>query len=95
MSGWGSLTPIEKRIVGFVAEGYSNPEIGERVGLSPRTIQWYLDRVFKKVTARSRAHLAAIAVRQELGGGCLELGGDPPSGGVREEDPGSAAGEGR
>lgn len=72
MSGWESLTAIEERIVGLVAEGYTNPEIGEHVGLSPRTVQWYLDRVFKKVDARSRAHLAAMAVRQELGTGCQE-----------------------
>lgn len=73
MSGWESLTPIEERIVGLVAEGYTNPEIGEVVGLSPRTVQWYLDRVFKKVDARSRAHLAAMAVRQELGTRCQEF----------------------
>jgi DNA-binding CsgD family transcriptional regulator len=74
MSGWESITPIEARIIGFVTEGHTNLEIGHLIGLSPRTVQWYLDRIFKKVGARSRAHLAALAVRQELGCTCRESG---------------------
>jgi len=35
--GWGSLTPTEQRVVALVAEGLSNPQIGERLFVSRRT----------------------------------------------------------
>lgn len=62
-TGWGSLTPTERRVVDLVAEGLSNPQIGERLYLSRRTVQTHVSHVFAKLDVSSRAQLAAEATR--------------------------------
>jgi DNA-binding CsgD family transcriptional regulator len=61
--GWDSLTPTEHRVVGLVAEGLTNPQIGERLYVSRRTVQTHLAHVFAKLDVSSRAELAATAAR--------------------------------
>jgi DNA-binding CsgD family transcriptional regulator len=63
-SGWASLTPAERGVVSLVAQGLSNPAIGERLFISKRTVQAHLTRVFAKVGVVSRAELAAEATRR-------------------------------
>ncbi|HEV3472957.1 MAG TPA: LuxR C-terminal-related transcriptional regulator [Actinomycetota bacterium] len=63
-SGWESLTRSERRIVELVAEGLSNPQIGERLFVSRRTVSTHLYRIFKKLDVASRAELTALAVRR-------------------------------
>ncbi len=63
VTGWDSLTPAERDVVRLVAEGLSNPEIGERLFISRRTVQSHLTRVFGKLGLSSRQHLTAEAVR--------------------------------
>ncbi len=64
--GWESLSPAELRVVELVAEGLTNPQIGERLFISPRTVQAHLSHVFAKLAVSSRAELAAQAARREL-----------------------------
>src|SRR5207245_1317860 len=45
----GSLTAQEAQIVRLVKEGLTNPEIGTRLFLSARTVEWHLRNVFGKV----------------------------------------------
>lgn len=59
-SGWASLTPAELRVVELVAEGLTNPEIGERLFISRRTVQVHLSHVFAKLGVGSRTELAAF-----------------------------------
>jgi DNA-binding CsgD family transcriptional regulator len=63
--GWESLTPTEHTVVELVAEGLSNPQIGERLYVSRRTVQTHLAHVFAKLGISSRAQLAAQATRRQ------------------------------
>ena len=51
------LTVQEAQIARLAAEGLSNPEIGTRLFLSPRTVQYHLGKVFTKLGITSRAQL--------------------------------------
>ncbi len=53
------LTPTERRIAEQAARGARNDEIAESVGLSRRTIEWHLSRIYRKFAVRSRTELAA------------------------------------
>ena len=65
--GWESLTPTELRVVYFVAEGLTNPQIGQRMFISRGTVKVHLSHIFAKLNVASRAELAAEATRRELG----------------------------
>jgi DNA-binding CsgD family transcriptional regulator len=53
----GDLTAQERQIARLARDGLSNPEIGARLFLSPRTIEWHLRNVFAKLEIRSRREL--------------------------------------
>jgi ATP/maltotriose-dependent transcriptional regulator MalT len=52
------LTPQERQIARLARDGLSNPEVGSRLFLSPRTVEWHLSNVFTKLSIRSRRELA-------------------------------------
>ena len=54
------LTAQERQIAHLASEGLSNPEIGARLFLSPRTVEWHLRKVFSKLGIRSRRELAGV-----------------------------------
>ena len=61
--GWAALTPAETQVVRLVKQGLTNPEIAERLFISPRTVQAHLTHVFAKLGISSRSALAAEAAR--------------------------------
>jgi ATP/maltotriose-dependent transcriptional regulator MalT len=62
--GWDSLTPTEHQVIDLVTQGLSNPQIGQRLFVSPRTVQTHLAHVFTKLQITSRTQLAAEATRR-------------------------------
>jgi predicted ATPase/class 3 adenylate cyclase/DNA-binding CsgD family transcriptional regulator len=62
-SGWGSLTPTERRVVQLVSEGLANTDIATRLFVSPRTVQSHLTHVYTKLELTSRVQLAQEAAR--------------------------------
>ncbi len=56
------LTAQERQIARLARDGLSNPEIGARLFLSSRTVEWHLRNVFTKLGIRSRRELKRALV---------------------------------
>jgi predicted ATPase/DNA-binding CsgD family transcriptional regulator len=62
-SGWESLTPTERDVVGLVSEGLSNADVATCLFISPRTVQTHLTHVYAKLGLDSRVQLVQEAAR--------------------------------
>ena len=71
------LSETERRIVSLVAAGRTNEEVGERLFLSPKTVEWSLTKIYRKLSVRSRTELAA---KLAAGGNTRETPGKSLSG---------------
>ncbi|MGI5321270.1 ATP-binding protein [Actinomadura nitritigenes] len=60
-----ALTPQEEQIARLVRDGLSNPEVGSRLFLSPRTVEWHLRKIFIKLGISSRRELPGALPRTE------------------------------
>jgi len=62
-----SLTGREVEVLLRIADGRTNREIGEELGISPRTVETHRERVMTKLRIRTVAGLTRLVVEQGLG----------------------------
>jgi DNA-binding CsgD family transcriptional regulator len=62
--GMAALTPTEAEVARLVAEGLTNRAIGERMFISPHTVDTHLRHIFAKLSVTSRAALAGLVSRR-------------------------------
>ena len=58
-----ALTDRESQVAELAIEGCSNPDIGRQLFISPRTVEYHLNKVFSKLGITSRAQLRAALPR--------------------------------
>jgi two-component system response regulator NreC len=63
---YGALTEREREILKLVAEGYTNSQIGERLTISPKTVDTHRTHIMDKLNLHSRAELVKYAIRRGL-----------------------------
>jgi DNA-binding NarL/FixJ family response regulator len=61
------LTARERDILELLARGYTNPEIADQLGLTPKTVSNNISNVLLKVQATDRAKLMLMALDAGLG----------------------------
>jgi DNA-binding NarL/FixJ family response regulator len=59
----GALTPREREVMQLVAEGCTSAEIGERLFISPRTVETHRANLMRKLGLRTPADVVRYAVR--------------------------------
>ena len=65
------LTRRETQILNYVAEGNTNKQIADILGISEQTIKSHVSAILRKLNANDRAHAVALAIRN----GWISLGG--------------------
>lgn len=55
------LTPAEEKVFSEVIQGYTNKQIGDRLFISPRTVQTHLSNILSKLSLDNRAQLIRFA----------------------------------
>jgi two-component system response regulator NreC len=60
------LTERERDVLAMTAEGYSSSEIGERLFISPKTVDTYRSRIMEKLGLHHRSELVRFALNTGL-----------------------------
>lgn len=61
-----NLSPRERNVLVLLTHGLSNAEIGTRLHLSPRTVEKYVSKLFRKTETSNRAELVGFAMKHRL-----------------------------
>jgi two-component system response regulator NreC len=63
---WDTLSEREHEVLVLVARGHTSAEIGDQLGLSPKTVETYRARGMEKLGLRTRAALVQFALAHDL-----------------------------
>ena len=61
-----ALTPREVEVLQFVAQGFGNKEIGDRLGTAVGTVKIHIQNILNKLGASDRTHAVVIAMRRGI-----------------------------
>lgn len=64
-----ALSEREQEVIKLIADGYTNPEIAERLDVAERTVKTYRARAIEKLGFSSRAEITAYVRRSGLSSG--------------------------
>jgi DNA-binding CsgD family transcriptional regulator len=57
------LTTREAEVLYWIANGKTNKEIGEILGMSPRTVNKHLEQIYPTLGVENRTSAAGVALR--------------------------------
>lgn len=60
------LTEREQEVLGHLADGATNIEIGETLGISPKTVARHRENIMRKLNLHSRTELVKFAIRKGI-----------------------------
>lgn len=66
MQGLHDLSSREQEVLALTAEGFSSREIGEKLFISPKTVDTYRARIMEKLKLNHRSELVRFALRVGL-----------------------------
>ena len=61
-----TLTERERLVLQLAAEGLSNPDIGRKLFISPRTVESHRANLMRKLSLRSQTDLVRYAIRKKI-----------------------------
>lgn len=65
-TGFEKLTPRERDVLRFIAQGFSAPEIGTKLEISPKTVETYKQRIHEKLGLTHRSEYIQYALKLGL-----------------------------
>ncbi len=65
-AGLGDLSTREQEVLALTAEGFSSREIGQKLFISPKTVDTYRSRIMDKLGLTHRSELVRFALRVGL-----------------------------
>lgn len=63
---YGKLTPRQREVLTLIAEGLSNQDIAEELGISVRTVERHRENIMKRLNLHNRVDLVKYALRKGL-----------------------------
>jgi two-component system nitrate/nitrite response regulator NarL len=63
---WPVLTPREIEVLAALRDGLSNKAAARRLGISPHTVKFHIEALFKKLGAASRAEAVVKGLKRQI-----------------------------
>lgn len=61
-----TLTPREREVLQLAVEGYNNTQIGDRLAISPRTVETHREKIMQKLDIRTYPELIRFALKRGI-----------------------------